>query len=62
MSNDKSPLTPQPGILDIAPYVPGEAKIAGHADPAQLAANENALGPDTAAIAAFGACARPLHR
>ena len=62
MSNDKSPLTPQPGILDIAPYVPGEAKIAGHADPAQLAANENALGPGGAAIAAFGACAHLLHR
>lgn len=62
MSNDNSPLTPQPGILDIAPYVPGEAKIAGHDDPAQLAANENALGPGSKAITAFGTIAKSLHR
>lgn len=62
MSKPESPLTPRPGIMDIAPYVPGEAKIAGHAEPAQLAANENALGPGKAAIEAYQAAANSLHR
>jgi histidinol-phosphate aminotransferase len=57
-----TPLTPRPGIMDIAPYVPGEAKIPGQAEPAQLAANENALGPSAAAIAAYNAASQSLHR
>ena len=60
MSN--SPLVPRPGIMDIAPYVPGEAKISGHSEPAQLAANENALGPSPAAVAAYNSAANSLHR
>lgn len=62
MSDDQTPITPRPGIMDIAPYVPGEAKIDGHAEPAQLAANENALGPGAAAVEAFSAGATSLHR
>jgi len=62
MPNDQTPLTPRPGIMEIAPYVPGEAKIAGHAEPAQLAANENALGPGAAAVDAYTAGAATLHR
>lgn len=48
--------------MDIAPYVPGEAKIDGHAEPAQLAANENALGPGAKAVAAYRENAGSLHR
>ncbi len=62
MSDPNAVIPPRPGILDIAPYVPGEAAIAGHAEPAQLAANENALGPGAAAVDAYGAGARTLHR
>ena len=40
---------PQPGILDIAPYVGGEGTRSGHA----LAANENPLGAGDAARAAL---------
>jgi histidinol-phosphate aminotransferase len=62
MSDSNAPLTPRPGIMEIAPYVPGEAMIAGHAHPAQLAANENALGPGADAISAYRAGADSLHR
>ncbi len=53
---------PRPGILDIAPYVPGEARLAGQARIARLAANENPLGPSPRAIEAFRESARQLHR
>ena len=62
MSDRPKSLTPRPGIMELAPYVPGEARIAGHAEPAQLAANENALGPGAAAVAAYQAGAGSLHR
>jgi histidinol-phosphate aminotransferase len=54
--------TPRPGILAIAPYVGGEAKIAGHATPIRLASNESALGPSPKAVAAYTALAGELHR
>jgi histidinol-phosphate aminotransferase len=53
---------PRPGILDIAPYVGGEAKIAGVERPIRLASNESALGPSAAAIAAYRALAGEMHR
>src|SRR5690349_5953188 len=53
---------PNPGILDIAPYIGGEAKIAGMARPIRLASNESALGPSRKAMAAFRALADELHR
>jgi len=56
------PITPRPGIMDIAAYVPGEAKLAGHAEPMQLAANENALGPAKSAMAAYTDAGASLHR
>ena len=62
MSDSNAPLIPRPGIMEIAPYVPGEAKIAGHANPAKLAANENALGPGADAISAYRDGADSLHR
>jgi histidinol-phosphate aminotransferase len=53
---------PRPGILDIAPYVGGEAKIAGVERPIRLASNESAFGPSRAAIAAYRALAGEIHR
>jgi histidinol-phosphate aminotransferase len=54
--------TPRPGILDIAPYVGGEANLAGVAKPARLASNEGALGASPRAMAAYHALADQLHR
>ena len=53
-------IRPRPGILDIALYVGGESKIAGHAAPLKLSSNENPFGPSPRAIAAFEAAARDL--
>src|SRR6516164_5813830 len=53
---------PRPGILEIAPYVAGEAKIAGNERPIRLASNESALGPSAKAIAAYRAIAGEIHR
>src|SRR5262249_3814938 len=49
-------------ILDIAPYVGGEAKIGGVARPIRLASNESALGPSAKAMAAYRALAGEIHR
>ena len=53
---------PGPGILDIAPYVGGDAKLAGVERPIRLASNESALGPSPKAIAAYRALAGEIHR
>ena len=53
---------PRPGILDISPYIGGEAKIPGKADPIRLASNESALGPSPKAIEAYKALAGSIHR
>src|SRR5207237_10522517 len=55
-------LLPRPGILDISPYVGGEAKVAGVEHPIRLASNESALGPSRKAIAAYRARAGAIHR
>jgi histidinol-phosphate aminotransferase len=55
-------LTPRPGILDIDPYVGGEAKIAGVSRVIRLASNESALGPSPRALAAYRALAGDIHR
>jgi len=55
-------LAPRPGILEIAPYIGGEAKIAGVERPIRLASNESALGPSVKAIAAYRALAGEIHR
>jgi len=57
-----TPPVPRPGILDIAPYVGGEAKVAGVERPIRLASNESALGPSPKAIAAYRALAEEIHR
>jgi histidinol-phosphate aminotransferase len=54
--------TPQPGILDISPYIGGESTVDGVANPARLASNENPLGPSPLAIAAHRNAAGELHR
>src|SRR6201982_2670597 len=55
-------LVPRPGILDISPYVGGEANVAGVERPLRLASNESALGPSAKAIAAYRALAGEIHR
>ncbi|HEV8015495.1 MAG TPA: histidinol-phosphate transaminase [Stellaceae bacterium] len=57
-----APLVPQPGILDIAPYVGGEAKAPGFDKPIRLASNESALGPSPKVIAAYRAHAEEIFR
>ena len=53
---------PRPGILEIAPYVGGEAKSDGVSRLIRLASNEGALGPSPRAAAAYQALAGELHR
>jgi histidinol-phosphate aminotransferase len=52
---------PKPGILAIAPYVPGKAKIEGIEHPLKLSANENILGSSPKAREAFGSAMDQLH-
>ena len=54
--------TPRPGILDIAPYVGGQAHLAGVSRVARLASNENPLGPSPDAAHAYAEMAHDLHR
>jgi histidinol-phosphate aminotransferase len=53
---------PQPGILDISPYVPGESEVPGGIRPIKLSSNETPLGPSPKAIAAYKALADQLER
>ncbi|MEI7610393.1 MAG: histidinol-phosphate transaminase, partial [Rhodospirillaceae bacterium] len=53
---------PRPGILEIAPYVGGEAKSEGVERLIRLASNEGALGPSPRAASAYQALAGELHR
>ncbi|MEQ8355374.1 MAG: histidinol-phosphate transaminase [Kiloniellaceae bacterium] len=55
-------LTPRPGILEVAPYVGGESKVAGVNRVMRLASNENPLGPSQQAVAAYEAEKGQLHR
>ena len=52
---------PRPGVLDIAPYVPGKSSAPGVAKVFKLSANETPLGPSPKAIAAFKDCAAHLE-
>lgn len=58
MSNPR----PIKGILDIAPYVGGDAKAEGLARTVKLSSNESAAGPSPKAIVAFRDAAEQLHR
>jgi histidinol-phosphate aminotransferase len=53
---------PQPGILEIAPYVPGESEVPSGVRPIKLSSNETPLGPSPQAIAAYQAAAQSLER
>jgi histidinol-phosphate aminotransferase len=53
-------LQPNPGILDITPYVGGRAQAAGASEPIKLSSNESALGPSPSAVAAYLAAAQGL--
>jgi len=55
-------IRPQPGILDIAPYVGGKAAAAGQANAMKLSSNENPFGPSDKAKEAFLRGAHVLHR
>ena len=58
---DQTPV-PQPGILDIAPYVPGDSRVPSGVRPIKLSSNETPLGPSPDAIAAYRAEAGSLER
>jgi histidinol-phosphate aminotransferase len=53
---------PQPGILDILAYVPGESHLPGGMTPIKLSSNETPLGPSPKAKAAYAAAAEGLER
>ena len=55
-------LTPRPGIMKIAPYVPGKDSVDGKETIAKLSSNEGALGPSPKAMAAYAKAAAELHR
>ena len=52
---------PRPGVLDIAPYVPGKSTAAGVAKVYKLSSNESPLGPSPKAVAAYQAAAGRLE-
>jgi len=53
---------PQPGIMEISPYIPGESEVPGGLKPVKLSSNETPLGPSPRAIAAYKAAADQLDR
>ena len=53
--------TPQPGILDIAPYVPGRSDVPEGVTLVKLSANESPLGASPKAVAAFREMAGKIH-
>ncbi len=52
MTQSPRSIVPQPGILDISPYVAGESHAEGANSVTKLSANENPLGPSPDAKAA----------
>ena len=62
MASARHILRPRPGIMEIAPYVGGEAHVEGVNRVIRLASNENALGPSPRAVEAYRALAGDLHR
>lgn len=64
MSDPHTKIRPQPGILEIAPYVGGASKLPGVASNrvTKLSSNENPLGPSPSAKEAYLAAAESLER
>src|SRR5262245_7576567 len=58
----KRSLRPRPGVLDIAPYVPGKSALAGTAPVIKLSSNETPFGPSPLAVEAYLAAAANLSR
>lgn len=56
------PITPQPGIMQIALYQGGASQIAGREDVVKLSSNENPHGPSDRTKTAFAETAMALHR
>jgi histidinol-phosphate aminotransferase len=52
---------PRPGVLDIAPYIPGKSTAPGVAKVFKLSSNETPLGPSEKAIAAYRAVGEHLE-
>jgi histidinol-phosphate aminotransferase len=52
---------PRPGVLDIAPYIPGKSTAPGVAKVFKLSSNETPLGPSGHAIEAYCAVAERLE-
>jgi histidinol-phosphate aminotransferase len=52
---------PRPGILDIAPYVPGKSEAVGRVKLVKLSSNESALGASPRAVAAYREASATLH-
>jgi histidinol-phosphate aminotransferase len=61
MSHKPAIPEPRPGVLEIAPYVPGRSKAAGGARLHKLSSNETPLGPSPAAIEAYRAMVDRLY-
>ncbi|WP_289040512.1 histidinol-phosphate transaminase [uncultured Aliiroseovarius sp.] len=55
-------IEPQPGIMQIKPYVGGASSVNGVANVIKLSSNENPFGPSPDAIVAFQRAAHDLHR
>lgn len=55
-------LKPRPGIMNIAPYVPGKDSVDGKEPIAKLSSNESALGPSPKAMAAYAKAMSELYR
>lgn len=60
MTEPHPTIRPQPGILDIALYIGGESRLAGHASVLKLSSNENPFGPSPKALQAYHAAAADL--
>ncbi|MEM9047775.1 MAG: histidinol-phosphate transaminase [Pseudomonadota bacterium] len=53
MTTPHPTIRPQPGVLDIAPYVGGDSASGGASETLKLSSNENPAGASPAAVAAF---------
>jgi histidinol-phosphate aminotransferase len=54
--------SPRPGVLDIAPYVPGTSALPGAHSVIKLSSNETPFGPSPSAVEAYVAAASSLSR
>ncbi len=58
---DRDQPKPQPGILEIAPYVPGKSKVPGQGPVIKLSSNESPFGTSPKAIVAYQQAAGELQ-